>query len=92
MSGTKRKLANGMATGVVGRGVWQGLREIQRGRKGLKPVRPQMIRNTNGELCSDMTQSLVRWREHFESVLNVNSAYSEVTIEAIHQYQVREYL
>ena len=31
-----------------------------------------------------------RWKEHFESVLNVSSVYSEDVIETLHQQQVRD--
>ena len=42
------EVEHGMVTGVAGKGVWQGLREIQKGRRGLQPVRPKTIRNKDG--------------------------------------------
>ena len=76
--------------GTSGRGVWQGLREIQRGRAGLKPVKPKAIRNRDGQLCEDEEESLQCWRNHFEAVLNVKSTFVESAIQSAHQYPLRE--
>ena len=75
------EVEHGMTTDVVGRGMRQGLREIQRGRRGLQPVRPNVKRNLDGEMCVGISQTLQRWKEHFESVLNISSVYSEDVIE-----------
>ena len=72
------EVEHGMVTGVVGRGMWQGLREIQRGRRGLQPVRPKIIRNLSGEMCVETSQKLQRWKEHFESVLKLMLAVFSV--------------
>ena len=50
----KREIMKGTSEG----GVWQGLREIQRGRAGLQPVRQTAIRNGDGQLWVDEEESL----------------------------------
>ena len=78
--------------GASGRGVWQGLREIQRGRAGLQPVRPKAIRKEDGQLhvCMGPDEVMQCWQKHFERVLNVRSSFIESAIQQGHQYPVRE--
>ena len=84
-----REVDNEMMKGIAGRGVWQGLRDIQRGRSGLQPVRPRAIRNVDGQMCMGPEETLQRWRHHFGTVLNVTSSYTEDIIQAQHQYPIR---
>ena len=72
--------------GIAGRGAWQGIRDIQRGRSGLNTVRPRAIRNIDGQMCMGPEETLQCWRDHFSTVLNVTSSYTEVIIQAQHQY------
>ena len=58
-----------------GRGAWKGLRELQQGRAGLRPVRPHAIKDLDGNLCAGRDSTLQRWYQHFNSVLNVHSSY-----------------
>ena len=60
------EIERGIVKGTSGRGVWQGLREIQRDRAGLQPVKSKAIRNHNGLLCAK--ESMQCWRNHFEAV------------------------
>ena len=82
MSGFKKKqgkyIDNEMMNGIAGRGVWQGLRDIQRGRSGLRPVRPRAIRNIDGQMCMGPEETLQRWREDMERAALV---LEEVTSE-----------
>ena len=75
-----------------GKGVWNGLRDIQRGRAGLRPARPKAIRNSSGELCMEQESSLHRWHEHFETVLNTRSNFEESVIQSAEQRPVRKEL
>ena len=43
-----------------GRGAWKGLRAIQRGRAGLRPVRPNAIKDLDGKLCACQDSTLQR--------------------------------
>ena len=71
-----------------GRGMWKGLRDIQRGRAGLRPVRSRAIRDHDGNLCTDQDGALQRWHEHFQTILNTRSSFVESDILAAKQYPV----
>ena len=75
-----------------GRGAWKGLGDIQRGRAGLRPVRPRAIRDHDGNLCTDQDGALQRWHEHFQTILNTRSSFVESAILAAKQYPVRNEL
>ena len=64
------EVEHGIVTSVAGKGVWQRLREIQKYRRGLQPVRPKTIRNKDGEVCVGPSETLQRWHDHFEAILN----------------------
>ena len=75
-----------------GKGVWNSLNYIQRGRAGSQPVRPEAIRNSSGELCMGPESSLHRWHGHFETVLNIRNNFEESVIQFAEQRPVREEL
>ncbi len=75
-----------------GRGAWKGLREIQRGRAGLRSVKTRAIKDRDGELCIGQDNTLRRWHEHFESVLNINSSFDESVIHSAQQHPLRNEL
>ena len=70
----------GMADGGSIRVVWQSLRAIQHGRAGLWPVGPRTIRRLDGQLCSGPAETQEQWHEHFTSVLNISSAFTEAVV------------
>ena len=82
----------GMLTGTSGKYVWKGLKDIQKGRSGLRPVRSGGIRNREGQLCSSAEQVSERWREHFESILNTTSTFSEASVSSLSQYPLRSHM
>ena len=47
------------------RNMWKSLRELQRGRAGLRLVRTRNIRKANGDPCESLEESVNRWRKHF---------------------------
>ena len=51
--------------------VWQDIRAIRECRAGIQPVRCCAIKKKNGEVCVGSEETLYRWKEHFEGVLNV---------------------
>jgi len=69
-----------------GRGAWKGLREIQRGRAGLRPVRPRAVKDLEGKLCAGHDSTLQRWHQHFSAVLNVPSRYDVQVVDAAEQH------
>ena len=75
-----------------GRGAWKGLRELQQGRAGLRPVRPHAIKDLDGNLCAGHDSTLQRWYQHFNSVLNVHSSYDVHVVDAVEEYPTRSEL
>ena len=73
------EVEHGLLSGVVGAGV--GRREILRGRQGLQPVRPQVVRRLNGEACGGPNESLQCWRDHFEGILRRETYCCVITVE-----------
>lgn len=47
------------------KGGWKEMREQQRGRVGLHPVRPRSVRDQSGSLCTDRESTQQRWHQHF---------------------------
>jgi len=60
--------------------VWQSLCNIRQGQAGLQPVRVKSVCRIDGQLCCGPVETLERWCEHFQTVLNVSSVYNESTI------------
>ncbi len=82
------EVEHAMLTGHSHKSMWKSLRELQRGRASLRPVKSRNIRKANGDLCVSVEESVDRWREHFCQVLNVRSQYSEVTVSNVEQMAV----
>ena len=76
----------------AGKGGWKELRELQRGRAGLRPVKPRAIRDGSGSLCTGRDSVLQRWHQHFQGVLNVQSSYDIHAIEEVEGYPERSEL
>ena len=57
--------------------MWKSLRNLQKGRVGLRPVKTRCIRKANGDMCENVDESVNCRQEHFCQVLNVQSRFSE---------------
>ena len=42
----------------------------------MHPTKPKAVRNLNGDLCSTPAESLQRWQQHFNCVLNTSGVFS----------------
>ena len=88
--------AREVEVGMLSRGshgsMWKSLRELQRGKAGLKPVRTKTIRKANGDPCESVMQAVNRWQEHFSQVLNIRSQFVEETVSSVPSMKVREEL
>ena len=73
-------------------GVWQDIRAIRECRAGLQPVRCCSIKKKDGELCVGPAETLSRWREHFEGVLNVISTFNQSALDEVRQLPLRSEL
>ena len=79
----KAKEAQGGVNG--GKVVWKCIREIQRGRRGLVPVRTRSVRDEEGHTCSTPQQQHDRWRRHFSNLLNIVSEIDVTELEQARQ-------
>ena len=70
--------------------VWQDIHAICRSRAGLQPVQPRAVRKQDGSLCCGSEETLSRWRDHFEGILNIESSFNVATIDGIKQVKMRE--
>ena len=80
----KAKEAQGGVNG--GKVVWKCIREMQRGRRGLVPLKTRSVRDEEGHTCSTPQQQHGRWRRHFTNLLNI---VSEVDVSEIEQARQR---
>jgi len=72
--------------------VWQDIHAIRECRAGLQPVRCSTIKKRDGELCVGPEETLSRWREHFEGVLNVIGSYGQAALDDVQQLPMRSEL
>ena len=63
--------------------VWRDIRAIRECRAGIQPVRCCVIKKKNGEVCVGPEETLYRWREHFEGVLNVIGSSNQAALEGV---------
>ena len=72
-----------------GKGAWKGLREIQKGRAGLRSVKSSAVKHLDGTKCVGQDNTLQWWHEHFELVLNVNSSFDKNVFQSVEQHPLR---
>ena len=51
-----------------GKSVWHCIRDIQRGRRGLVPVRTAAVKDEDGNACTTAKAQQERWRRHLYKV------------------------
>ena len=69
--------------------VWRDIRAIRECRAGIQPVRCYAIKKKNGEVCVGSEETLYRWREHFEGVLNVIGSSNQAALEGVEHLPLR---
>ena len=75
-----------VAGGVCGRRVvWKCIGEIQRGRRGLVPVRKKSVKDEEGHTCNTPQHQHDLWRRHFTNLLNIVSKLDETEMEQTRQ-------
>ena len=52
-----------------GKVVWNCIRDIQRGRRGLVPMRAVVVKDEEGNPCKTPEAQQQRWRRHFSEIL-----------------------
>ena len=78
-----KEIESRMQSGSSRRGVWNSLKDIQKGRAGRRPLNSKAVRKTNGEICKGPEETLNRWQEHFNSLLNISSDVSQEVLNDI---------
>ena len=72
-----------------GKVVWRCIQDIQRGRRGLIPVKCVRVHDEEGRACSTPQQQKERWRRHFSRILNIQSQFDEEEIKKTRQRPLR---
>ena len=72
-----------------GKKVWQCIRDMQRGRRGLVPTRSATVRDEGGQPCTTITAQHQRWRRHFAGILNIRSQYNLEELRKVGQRPIR---
>ena len=72
-----------------GKLVWSCIRDIQRGRRGLVPVRSAMVKDDDGKVCNTLEAQGEQWRKHFTKILNIHNEFNEEELERVRQRPLR---
>ena len=75
-----------------GKVVWRCIRDIQRGRRGLIPLKTTQVNDEDGNICSTPQQQQERWRRHFSKVLNIVSQFDEEELREVRQRPLRSHM
>ena len=62
---------------------------MQRGKRGMVPVRRATVKDEDGQLCTTVQEQQERWRRHFSKVLNVLSHHNAAEMELTRQRPTR---
>lgn len=73
-----------------GKVVWSCIRDMQRGRRGLVPVKLAAVKDEEGNPCRTSEEQQQRWRRHFHKILNIQSHFDETLLETAKQRPVRQ--
>ena len=57
--------------------MWRSIRDIQRERRGLVPVRMAAVMDEEENAYNTPEQQQQRWRRHFAKLLNIQSEFDE---------------
>ena len=69
--------------------VWRCIRDLQRGRRGLRPSVNVTINDEYENPCRTPLAQQQRWRRHFSAVLNIHSQFDPAELEKVVQRPVR---
>ena len=87
-----KEIESKMQSGTSGRGVSNSLKDIQKGQAGRRPIILMAVRKTNGEICKEPEETLNRWQEHFNTLLNISSDVPQEVLDDIPQLPLRKEL
>ena len=72
-----------------GKAVWQCIRAMQSGRRGLVPSTTGCVRDEDGNKCTLLSEQHQRWQRHFTKVLNMRSQFEVAELERTRQRPIR---
>ena len=87
MHGSLRKAEEIERERFGGKKVWNAIRDMQWGRRGLLPSRSVVIHDEDGVLCSSKDTQHQRRRRHFTKVFNITSQFDAEVMESVTQRQ-----
>ena len=87
-----RKAAEAQRGRHGGKVVWSCIRDMQRGRRGLVPVRVAAVKDEEGNPCRTSEEQQQRWRRHLHRILNVQSLFDETQLENARQRPIRQHM
>ena len=65
--------------------VWRCIRDIQRGGRGLVPVKTAVVKDEDGNACTTAKAQQERWRRHFTKILNIQSDFDVEELRKVRQ-------
>lgn len=68
-----------------GKLVWHCIRDIQKARRGLVPVRTATVKDEDSNTCTKMEAKQERWRRHFTKILNIQSEFDMMESRRVRQ-------
>ena len=75
-----------------GKVVWSCIRDVQRGRTGLVPVKMASVKDEEGNPFKTLEEQQERWRRHVHKILNIQSFFDETQLEKAKQRPLREWM
>ena len=64
--------------------MWNSLKDIQKGQAGRRPIILMAVRKTK-LICKEPEETLNRWQEHFNMLLNISSDVPQEVLDDILQ-------
>ena len=68
-----------------GKLVWRCIRDIQRGRRGLVPVKTAVVKDEDGNTCTTAKAQHERWSRHFTKILNIQNDFDVEELKKVRQ-------
>ena len=56
------------------------------------PSKPKAIKNLDGQFCATPVNSLQRWKQYFNTVLNTSSVFSNEVVDSFSSYAIHDEL
>ena len=81
------KAAEASAGRNGGKVVWKCIRDIQKSRRGMVPMRAATVKDEDGSTPDSQQQRL---RRHFTKVLNIESVFSDSDVASVRQWPERK--